>query len=345
MIEIREYAPEFQNEIVELILSIEIDELNVPITLNDQPDLLDIPNFYQSKRGNFWVALNDQKEVVGTIALIDTGFEFGVIRKMFVKKNYRGSAYSTSKKLFLNLEIWAIEHGFKSLMLGTHSDLKPAVRFYQKLGFVEILKKDLPAGFPIMSVNDVFFEKSLPKFAIRPATPDEIQGVLELQSRYLFANLSEAERRAGFVTTPFTEAQIERVILEENGLFVAIFQQKIVGYAFAASWDFWSQWPIFVHMVDRMPGISFRGAAVFPEKSFQYGPICLEKNMRGQGVGEALFAAVRAGFAARYPIGLTFINQVNEVSAAFHTRKLGLEIVDRFDFSDKKYFALAFSTR
>ena len=38
----------------------------------DQPDLLQIPQFYQSGAGNFWVAL-DGEEVVGTVALLDIG--------------------------------------------------------------------------------------------------------------------------------------------------------------------------------------------------------------------------------------------------------------------------------
>lgn len=342
MVEIVPYRPEFQAQVIDLILEIEIVELNVPITLDDQPDLLDIPNFYQSKRGNFWVAINEKSEVVGTIALIDTGFAFGVLRKMFVRKEYRGLEYSIAKKLLLNLNIWAIKNHFTSILLGTHTDLEPATRFYEKHCFAKIPKNDLPGGFPIMPVNNVFFEKKLTKPTIRLAILTDIPGVLDLQSRYLFAHLSEVERAEGFVTTPFTEAQIERVILKENGLYVAIAAEKIVGYAFGASWGYWSQWPIFEHMVSRMPLVKFRGVAISTENSYQYGPICLDKKMRGMGVGEGLFGAVRASFADRYAVGLTFINQVNALSTAFHTRKLGLEIVDEFEFLEKKYFGLAF---
>lgn len=63
----------------------------------------------------------------------------------------------------------------------------------------------------------------------------DIEGVLSLQEKYLHRNLSEIERKSGFVTTPFTVGQIEE-ILEQNGLFVAEDEDKlIVAYAFAGS--------------------------------------------------------------------------------------------------------------
>ncbi len=346
MVEIRPFTPELTEQVVALILGIENDELGFHMTVADQPDLLEIPSFYQSGRGGFWVALNPENEVVGTIGLIDTGHEFGVVRKMFVKKEWRGSEKATAMGLFSRLENWAVEKGFESVMLGTHTVLKPAIRFYEKLGFRKIPRADLPKGFPVMSVNNIFFKKSLPKAAVRPAVLEDIAAVLEVQSRHLFRNLTDEERLAGFVTTPFTAAQIERVILEEAGLFVAVSNQKVVGYAFGASWGYWSQWPIFVHMIERMPLLrAYRGVVVSAENSFQYGPICLDHGFRGQGVAERLFAAVRDGFSSRFPAGLTFINQVNALSTAFHTRKLGLEIVDEFEFAGKRYFGLAFPTR
>ncbi len=161
MIKAQPYSPEFQPQIPELILGIQQGEFGIAITLADQPDLLDIAGFYQSKKGNFWVAINDGSQVVGTIGLIDTGFGFGVIRKMFVRKNYRGSEHSIAQNLYLNLEIWAIENGLNALLLGTRHELLAAIRFYEKHGFSEIAKKSLPEGFPLMAVDNLFFEKKL----------------------------------------------------------------------------------------------------------------------------------------------------------------------------------------
>ncbi|MGE5678674.1 MAG: GNAT family N-acetyltransferase, partial [Pseudomonadota bacterium] len=71
-IDIRVYTEEYKEDVINLILSIQQGEFGIPITREDQPDLSNIPGFYQPGKGNFWIALWDG-QVVGTIALIDIG--------------------------------------------------------------------------------------------------------------------------------------------------------------------------------------------------------------------------------------------------------------------------------
>ena len=78
------------NEIIELITYIQQREFNIPVTLKDQPDLLDVEAYYHAGGGNFWGAFKCE-EIVGTIALIDIGHNAGTIRKMFVKDGHRGT--------------------------------------------------------------------------------------------------------------------------------------------------------------------------------------------------------------------------------------------------------------
>jgi ribosomal protein L9 len=52
------------------------------------------------------------------------------------------------------------------------------------------------------------------------ATLNDIPSVLQLQNLYLVANLSEDEKKYGFVTTPFSVAQLTFVI-NNQGLFIA----------------------------------------------------------------------------------------------------------------------------
>ena len=58
--------------VIELILPIQREEFGISITAEDQPDLQDIPEFYQTGAGNFWVA-KAATRIVGTIALKDMG--------------------------------------------------------------------------------------------------------------------------------------------------------------------------------------------------------------------------------------------------------------------------------
>jgi len=178
---------------------------------------------------------------------------------------------------------------------------------------------------------------------ILPATPTHIPGVLALQNKYLFAHLTEEERKKGFVTTPFTELQIEEAI-DEAGLFIALEDEKVVGYVFAGTWAYFSAWPIFPFMIGRLSGKIFGNIIISDTNTFQYGPVCIDVTYRGTGLFNQLFEGMRIGMAQRYSVGLTFINQVNTHSYHAHTKKLGLESIETFDFNGNNYIALGFET-
>jgi putative acetyltransferase len=160
MITITSYRPEYRDDIVEMILNIQQNEFQVPITINDQPDLLTIPTVYQVNKGNFWVALSGN-EVIGTIGLIDFGNDLGCIRKMFVKAQFRGKEHGTAQKLLDRLFEHGRNVGIKSVYLGTIAKLQAAIRFYERNGFMAIEKQNLPTNFPLMSVDTHFFEHEL----------------------------------------------------------------------------------------------------------------------------------------------------------------------------------------
>lgn len=168
----------------------------------------------------------------------------------------------------------------------------------------------------------------------------DIPGVLDLQEKYLYRNLTEEELKKGFVTTPFTVEQLQELI-DLNGVFIAKNEEdKVIAYAFAGSWKYFEQWKIFNYMVSRFPLINFRGQKITTENSFQYGPICIDEEYRGRGVINQIFEEMRLELVKRYPISVTFINQVNVISKEAHTRKLGWEIIDEFEFNNNHYISL-----
>ncbi len=160
MIQIVTFQSQYTPSIVELILNIQQNEFQVPITLEQQPDLLVIDSFYQQQKGNFWVAI-DGDAVVGTIGLIDCGEGVGCIRKMFVKAQYRGRELSVAQKLLETLENWCKENHIDNLYLGTIERLQAAISFYKRNGFVFIEKTNLPSSFPVMAVDTHFFTKNI----------------------------------------------------------------------------------------------------------------------------------------------------------------------------------------
>ena len=160
MIQIQPFEDQDTDQIVELILTIQQKEFFVPITINEQQDLLNIPTFYQQGNGNFWVAKHEGN-VVGTIALIDCGEDIGTIRKMFVKKEFRGKEFGIAQRLFDILLATAQEAKMTDVYLGTIERLQAAIRFYERNGFTSIAKENLPTVFPIMAVDTHFFEKKI----------------------------------------------------------------------------------------------------------------------------------------------------------------------------------------
>ncbi|HEY9621811.1 MAG TPA: GNAT family N-acetyltransferase [Crinalium sp.] len=161
MMIIRPYHSSDQRQVVELVLSIQRDEFAIPITIHDQPDLLEIPNVYQCDRGNFWIAKTSDQQIIGTIALIDIGHQRGALRKMFVHREFRGKAIGCAQTLLDTLLAWARDHGMTEIYLGTIDVFKAAHRFYEKNGFVELPESDVPSYFPKMTSDTKFYTLKL----------------------------------------------------------------------------------------------------------------------------------------------------------------------------------------
>ncbi|HYM34558.1 MAG TPA: GNAT family N-acetyltransferase, partial [Steroidobacteraceae bacterium] len=160
MIEIKLFNAEHADGVVSVILPIQQKEFSIPITLDAQPDLQDIPNFYQQGDGNFWVALAN-RNVVGTVALLDIGDHRVALRKMFVAAAYRGNEHGVAKKLLDTLLSWCEVCGVREIYLGTTAKFLAAHRFYEKNGFREVRRDELPTSFPIMKVDTKFYCRAL----------------------------------------------------------------------------------------------------------------------------------------------------------------------------------------
>ncbi|MBI5580988.1 MAG: GNAT family N-acetyltransferase [Deltaproteobacteria bacterium] len=160
MIDIVPFSSQHADGVVSVILPIQQSEFEIPITLDAQPDLRDIPGFYQQGDGNFWVALDDRK-VVGTVGLLDIGNTQAALRKMFVSATHRGPENGVAKRLLETLFAWCQARGVREVYLGTTAKFLAAHRFYEKNGFREITRTELPERFPVMAVDTKFYFRAL----------------------------------------------------------------------------------------------------------------------------------------------------------------------------------------
>lgn len=159
-LEIVPFRPDLRSDVLDLVVGIQRDEFGIEITAEQQPDLHDIPGFYQMQSGNFWVALAGGR-VVGTTSLLDIGNRQGALRKMFVHPEFRGARHGTATRLLDTLLDWARHHEVREIFLGTTAKFLAAHRFYEKHGFSEIARSALPPAFPIMNVDTRFFHRAV----------------------------------------------------------------------------------------------------------------------------------------------------------------------------------------
>jgi GNAT superfamily N-acetyltransferase len=152
---------QFCEAIIGLILPIQQIEFNVDIDLAAQPDLLDIEKNYDGSGGAFWGAkLNG--ELIGTIALIAVPeHQSGAIRKMFVKKEFRGKDLGVAQALLKTLLAYCEDNNLNEVYLGTKDVLQAACRFYERNGFKSVAMENLPVYFPRMAVDNVFYSLDL----------------------------------------------------------------------------------------------------------------------------------------------------------------------------------------
>lgn len=172
----------------------------------------------------------------------------------------------------------------------------------------------------------------------------DIKDILELHKKYQIDGISNEDKKDGFITTNFTKEELTSLIIDEKGLFIAIKDNNIVGYIMSASWEYWKQWPMFVFMEKDLKNLSYLGKKLDTKNSYQYGPICIDKSVRGTGILEELFDFALESMSKRYDVLVTFVNKINERSFSAHKRKLGLDVIQEFEFNNNSYYEMVYDT-
>lgn len=176
------------------------------------------------------------------------------------------------------------------------------------------------------------------------ASPKDFDAILKLQGKHLFAALDEVQRRDGFLTVEFTREMLQEVI---NDLIIvtAYVDNRLIGYHMAQTIAFNLRFALLRKIIDRFSEISFLGRALSESKVFIWGPVCIASDWRGKGIHEVLFRMVCEYVTPRYEVGVTFISEDNPRSLAASQSKLGMQIVDKILFNERRYCVLAFATK
>lgn len=156
--EIITYSENYKDEIISLILGIQNDEAGINLSLQEQPDLLDISQSYQRNGGEFWIALNDGK-VIGTIGLMKKEQRCAILKKFFVKKEFRSQKVGLA--LYNELLTFAKSLDIQHIILDTPSVALASHKFYQKAGFHRISIEELPVPYSYPDRNSIIYMLNL----------------------------------------------------------------------------------------------------------------------------------------------------------------------------------------
>ena len=179
---------------------------------------------------------------------------------------------------------------------------------------------------------------------LKIAEISDIEATLKLHAKYQIDTIAEEEKKDGFVTTSFSVEELTELIVQEQGLFLVKRDDEVLAYVMAASWNFWSKWAMFQQMIENLDNLEYLGEKLTVENSYQYGPVCIDKSIRGTGVLEKIFNFAREIMGEKYPILVTFVNKNNPRSFEAHNRKLGLDVIEEFTYNGNEYYEMAYDT-
>ncbi len=138
MYKIEEFEDKYNEKVNEFIISIFVEEYGFEECRKE----LERQNNHEyiENGGNLWIALDDEDNVIGTIALIRHNDGEAELKKLYVRKDYRGKGLS--KELYSRVIDATKVNAFNRIFLGTYEKLETAINFYLKRGFKKIDELD-----------------------------------------------------------------------------------------------------------------------------------------------------------------------------------------------------------
>jgi GNAT superfamily N-acetyltransferase len=161
-------------------------------------------------------------------------------------------------------------------------------------------------------------------------TTDELQQILLLQKENLrHKNDVEEEREQGFVTV---QHDIE-LLTKMNQIaphIIATDGDNVIGYALAMTKHFRDEIPVLHSMFVLLDDLMVEDKKLGTENFLVMGQICIDKNYRGKGIFQGLYAHYFQLYKPNYTYIITEVAERNVRSLQAHF-KVGFKDVHRYD--------------
>ncbi len=179
------------------------------------------------------------------------------------------------------------------------------------------------------------------KVLYRRAVSDDYAEILRLNAANFIANLSEDERKDGFLSAIFTAQQVA-AMAEDLGIMVAIVESKCRGFLCAFRQEFDHGSPVVAKMIASYGRLRFDGRPLSGYRSYVYGPVCIDGAFRRKGLLRGLYDAQKQDLAGQFEIGVALISRDNPHSFDAHVAGLGMVEAGDFEVNGQNFAAVAF---
>ena len=182
----------------------------------------------------------------------------------------------------------------------------------------------------------------------RRVEKDDYEYILALQQENFRSAITEDDKQNGFLSAKFTKEQF-MAMNEDLSVIVAIKNNKLIGYVSGASFGYCKQFPLLRETIEDISTHKRKvsDTPMTSENTFFYGPVCIAKAERGQGILEGLFDALKkiaTNHAKHYSNCAFFMSPENIRSSNAHQKRLGVRNIGSFFSStrnNKEFYLFA----
>jgi hypothetical protein len=175
----------------------------------------------------------------------------------------------------------------------------------------------------------------------RRAGPDDYAEIVRLQRANYVANLSEEERREGFLSAEFGLEQVA-AIATDLGIAIVTMDDDLAGCLCGIRREFDHRSPVVAKMLDSYDQAWFEDKPLSAFNSYIYGPVCIARQYRRRGLLRGLYEFQKRDLAGRFELGVALVSHNNPHSMQAHVEGLGMINSGEFELNGNSFGILAF---
>ena len=178
-------------------------------------------------------------------------------------------------------------------------------------------------------------------FEYRRAGPEDYAEIVRLQRASYIANLTEEERREGFLSAEFSLEQVA-AIASDLGIAIVTMNDDLAGCLCAIRREFDHGSPVVAKMLESYDHARFEGKPLNAFSSYIYGPVCIARQYRQRGLLRGLYDFQKKDLTGQFEIGVALVSHSNPHSMQAHVGGLEMTEAGEFELNGNLFAILAF---